>query len=111
MMVVEQACPFSNGSGLYPVRYLELAQNAGHMDAGGFGADEQFGADLGVAAPSGDQPVHSFTTLLADLGTICLNQIQPADPALPAFSLITAPTPLQRQTLDLLGVSHRLGIA
>jgi hypothetical protein len=55
-------------------------------------------------------PVHSFTSLLTDLATICLNQIQPADPALPTFRLVTTPTPLQRQALDLLGVSHRLGI-
>jgi hypothetical protein len=47
--------------------------------------------------------------LLADLGTICLNTIAPADPALPGFRLVT--TPLQRQALDLLGVSHRLGVA
>ena len=33
----------------------------------------------------GDLPVHSFATLLADLGTICLNTIAPADPALPGF--------------------------
>jgi Transposase DDE domain len=59
----------------------------------------------------GDLPVHSFQTLLGDLATICLNQIQPADPALPGFRLITTPTPLQRQILDLLGVSHRLGTA
>jgi Transposase DDE domain len=59
----------------------------------------------------GDLPVHSFTSLLADLATICLNQIQPADPALPAFRLVTTPTTLQRQALDLLGVSHRLGAA
>ena len=59
----------------------------------------------------GNLPVHSLTSLLADLATICLNQIQPADPALPAFQLITTPTQLQRQALDLLGVSHRLGIA
>jgi Transposase DDE domain len=58
----------------------------------------------------GDQPVHSFATLLADLGTICLNQIQPTDPALPGFRLVTTPTPLQRQALDLLGVSHRIGV-
>jgi hypothetical protein len=56
-------------------------------------------------------PVHSFQTLLADLATICLNQIQPADPALPGFQLVTTPTPVQRHALDLLGVSHRLGIA
>jgi hypothetical protein len=55
-------------------------------------------------------PVHSFDTLLRDLATICLNHIQPADPALPSFRLVTPPTPLQRQALQLLGVSHRLGI-
>jgi Transposase DDE domain len=58
-----------------------------------------------------DLPVHSFATLLADLGTICLNQIQPADPALPGFRLVTTPTTLQRQALELLGISHRLGVA
>jgi hypothetical protein len=58
-----------------------------------------------------DLPVHSFETLLRDLATICLNQIQPADPALPGFRLVTTPTPIQRQALDLLGVSHRLGVA
>ena len=59
----------------------------------------------------GGLAVHSFDTLLRDLATICLNQIQPADPALPAFTLVTSPTPLHRQALDLLGVSHRLGTA
>jgi hypothetical protein len=58
-----------------------------------------------------DLPVHSFETLLRDLATICLNQIQPADPALPGFRLVTTPTPLQRQAFQLLGGSHRLGIA
>jgi len=58
----------------------------------------------------GDLPVHSLQTLLADLATICLNQIQPADPALPSFRLVTTPTPLQRQALDLLSASHRLGV-
>ena len=56
-------------------------------------------------------PVHSFATLLADLSTICLNTIAPADPALPGFRLVTTPTALQRQALDLLGASHRLGAA
>ncbi len=56
-------------------------------------------------------PVHSFGSLLADLATICVNQIQPADPALPGFRLVTTPTPLQRHALELLGVSHRLGVA
>ncbi|WP_300607697.1 IS1634 family transposase [Trebonia sp.] len=57
------------------------------------------------------QPVHSLATLLSDLGTICLNTIAPADPALPGFQLVTTPTALQRQTFELLGVSHRLGVA
>ena len=58
-----------------------------------------------------DLPVHSFATLLADLGTICLNTIAPADPALPGFRLVTTPTAVHRQALELLGVSHRLGVA
>jgi len=54
--------------------------------------------------------VHSFTSLLADLATICANHIQPADDT-PAFTMITSPTPLQRQAFDLLGLSHRHGYA
>jgi hypothetical protein len=46
-----------------------------------------------------------------DLGAICLNTIAPADPALPGFRLVTTPTALQRQALELLGVSHRFGVA
>jgi transposase len=57
-----------------------------------------------------DYPVHSFTSLLADLGTICANQIQPTD-NLPAFTKITTPTPVQRRAFELLGVSHRFGLA
>ena len=59
----------------------------------------------------GDLPVHSFATLLTDLATICLNTIAPADPALSGFRLVTTPTALQRQAFELLGVSHRLGVA
>jgi Transposase DDE domain len=58
-----------------------------------------------------DLPVHSLATLLSDLGTICLNTIAPADPALPGFRLVTTPTALQRRAFELLGVSHRLGAA
>lgn len=61
-------------------------------------------------APGG-LPVHSFATLLADLATICLNTIAPADPALPGFRLVTTPTALQRHAFELLAVSHRLGVA
>ena len=55
-----------------------------------------------------DTPVHSFTSLLADLATICANHIQPTGD-MPAFTIITTPTPLQRQAFELLGISHRLG--
>ena len=57
-----------------------------------------------------DTPVHSFTSLLADLATICANHIQPTGD-MPAFTIITTPTPLQRQAFELLGISHRLGYA
>jgi transposase len=57
-----------------------------------------------------DYPVHSFTSLLTDLATLCANHIQPTDD-LPAFTMITRPTPLQRRAFDLLAVSHRHGLA
>jgi len=53
-------------------------------------------------------PVHSFTSLLADLATICANHIQPTDET-PAFTIITTPTPLQQRAFELLDISHRLG--
>ena len=55
-------------------------------------------------------PVHSFTSLLADLATICANHIQPADDT-PAFTMTTTPTPLQRRAFELLDISHRHGLA
>ena len=55
-----------------------------------------------------DYPVHSFTSLLKDLGTLCVNHIQPAD-NMPAFTKLTTPTPLQRRAFELLDVSHRFG--
>jgi hypothetical protein len=57
------------------------------------------------------QPAHSFKSLLADLGTICLNKIKPTEAGLPPFTIITTPTPIQRRAFELLGVSHRLGVA
>ncbi len=54
-------------------------------------------------------PVHGFTSLLADLATICANHIQPADD-MPAFTMTTTPTPLQRRAFELLDVSHRHGL-
>jgi hypothetical protein len=57
-----------------------------------------------------DTPVHSFTSLLADLATVCANHIQPADD-MPAFTMTTTPTPLQQRAFEFLGVSHRHGLA
>jgi hypothetical protein len=65
-------------------------------------------AKTATKATTSGGPVHSFATLLDDLATIAANSIQPAG-GLPAFTIITTPTPLQRQALELLGVSHRLG--
>jgi Transposase DDE domain len=53
-------------------------------------------------------PVHSVATLLADLATVAANHIQPAG-GLPAFTVITTPTPVQHRAFELLGISHRLG--
>jgi Transposase DDE domain len=57
-----------------------------------------------------DTPVHSFTSLLADLATLCANHIQPADD-MPAFTMTTTPTPLQRRAFELLDITHRHGLA
>jgi hypothetical protein len=52
--------------------------------------------------------VHSLATLLEDLATIAASRVQPAS-GLPAFTVITTPTPLQRRAFELLGACHRLG--
>jgi transposase len=57
-----------------------------------------------------DTPVHSFTTLLADLATICTNTIQPTND-MPAFTKITNPTPTQRRAFELLDTSYHHGLA
>ena len=65
-------------------------------------------AKIATKVTADGAPAHSFATLLADLATIAASRIQPAA-GLPAFTLITTPTPVQRQALELLGISHRLG--
>ena len=51
-------------------------------------------------------PIHSFRTLLEDLGTICLNKIQyNLASGSYVFSKITRPSSLQEYCLDLLEVS------
>jgi len=67
-------------------------------------------AKAATKATPGGGPVHSLATLLDDLATITANRIQPAG-GLPPFTVITTPTPLQRQAFDFLGVSHRRGHA
>jgi len=53
-------------------------------------------------------PVHSFTSLLKDLATCCVNYIQPAHD-MPAFTKLTTPTPLQRRAFELLEVTPHFG--
>jgi hypothetical protein len=50
-------------------------------------------------------PVHSFRTLLADLGTLVKNKVIPrgAGPDA-AFDLLTQPTPLHQRAFHLLGL-------
>ena len=57
---------------------------------------------------SGGARVHSFRTLLGDLATIVKNRIQPADPQIASFDMLTLPTAIQQHAFDLLGVALRL---
>jgi len=50
-------------------------------------------------------PVHSFKTLLDDLGTLCRNTIRLKSTAA-VFTEFTTPTPIQDKAFRLLGVSH-----
>ena len=52
-----------------------------------------------------DFPVQSFQDWLKDLATIVRNHIQPKLESVPAFTIVTRPTPVQQRALDLLGVS------
>ncbi len=47
-------------------------------------------------------PVHSFRTLLEDLKTIVCNTLQFSVPNAPATTMVTRPTPVQAQALELL---------
>jgi hypothetical protein len=66
--------------------------------------------DAGKRTDDG-QAVHSFQTLIADLGTLCLNEAVTAANPNYALSMTTRPTPLQQKALDLLGVSLVAGAA
>ena len=54
-----------------------------------------------------DLPVHSFRTLLTDLGTLTVNTMRVADTAA-SFPLQTQPTPVQQRWFELLGVTPRM---
>ncbi len=67
-------------------------------------SDKAKAKDAGKQTADG-QPVHSFHTLIADLGTLCLNEATAAANPNYALAMTTRPTPLQQKALDLLGVS------
>jgi len=50
-----------------------------------------------------DQPVHSFHTLMADLGTLCLNEVAAAANPNYLLTMTTRPTAIQQKALELLG--------
>ena len=50
-------------------------------------------------------PVHSFRTLLAELGTLAKNRVRLAGAANSELDLLTQPTPLQERAFALLGVA------
>ena len=53
-----------------------------------------------------DLPVHSFRTLLTDLGTLTANTMRVADSDA-TFALLTEPTPVQQRCFELLGVTPK----
>jgi transposase len=53
-------------------------------------------------------PVHSFRSLLADLATLTINQIQPGDASSPSFHKLANPTPIQKKAFSLLGITLQL---
>jgi transposase len=50
-------------------------------------------------------PVHSFQTLLLDLGTISKNQVRVGDRSGGEFEIVTQPSPLQQRACELLGIA------
>ena len=64
-------------------------------------------AKAGRKRTEDDLPVHSFRTLLTDLGTLAANTMQVAGGDA-TFTLQTQPTPLQRRCFELLGVTPRM---
>lgn len=61
-------------------------------------------AKAGRKRTDDDLPVHSFRTLLTDLGTLVVNTMQVAGDG-STFTLQTEPTPFQQRCFELLGVT------
>ena len=61
-------------------------------------------AKAGRKRTDDDLPVHSFRTLLTDLGTLVVNTMQVAGDR-STFTLQTEPTPFQQRCFELLGVT------
>lgn len=53
-------------------------------------------------------PVHSFRSLLSDLATLTINQIQTGNASSPTFNKLTNTTPLQKKAFSLLGLKLQL---
>ena len=48
---------------------------------------------------------HDFRGLLAQLGTLAMNRIEPSGPGKPGFDVPASPTPIQAQALRLLNAN------
>ncbi len=60
------------------------------------------------ARRSGDQPVHSFRTLLSELATLTRNTVTSQQTSTIPFDIVATPTPLQAQALAALSLSSAL---
>ena len=63
-------------------------------------------AKAGCKRTDDELPVHSFRSLLGDLGTLTANTMRVAEGA--TFRLQTQPTPVQKRCFELLGVTPRV---
>ena len=68
-------------------------------------ASERTKAKAGRKRTADGLPVHSLRTLLADLGTLTLNQVTLPDAPEHPFPMFAKPTPLQAKVFELLGVN------
>ena len=64
-------------------------------------------AKAGRKRTEDDLPVHSFRTLLTDLGTLTANTMQVSEDGA-TFTLQTQPTPVQERCFELLGMTPRV---